>query len=49
MADVPHFNAALTASVDVARGVTDGDGAHHLAVAEGADLARMAWNAWTDQ
>lgn len=49
MADVPHFNAALTAGVDVARGVADGDGAHHLAVAEGVDLACVAWNAWTHQ
>lgn len=49
MADVPHFNAALTAGVDVARGVTDGDGAHHLPVAQSIDLASVARDAWTDQ
>lgn len=49
MADVPHFNAALTAGVDVARGVTDGDGAHHLPVAQGIDLASVARDARADQ
>lgn len=49
MADVPHFNAALTAGVDVARGVTDGDGAHHLPVAQSIDLASVARDARTDQ
>lgn len=49
MTDVPHFNAALAASVDMARGVTDGDSAHHLPVAKSIDLSCMSWNAWTDQ
>lgn len=49
MADVPHFNAALAAGVDVARGVTDGDGAHHLPVAQSIDLASVARDAWADQ
>lgn len=49
MTDVPHLHAALAAGVDMARGVADGDGAHHLPVAKSIDLSCMPWNAWTDQ
>ena len=45
LADVPDLNAALATGVDVARGVADGDGAHHLAVAQRVDLASVAWDA----
>lgn len=45
LADVPDLDAALAAGVDVARGVADGDGAHHLAVAQRVDLAGVAWDA----
>lgn len=41
LADVPDLDAALAAGVDVARGVADGDGAHHLAVAQRVDLPRV--------
>lgn len=40
--DVPHLNAAATACVDMPARIGDGDRAHHFAVAERADLARMA-------
>lgn len=49
VADVPHLDAALAAGVDMARGVADGDGAHHLPVAESVDLACVTWNARTNQ
>lgn len=42
LADVPDLDAALAAGVDVAGGVADGDGAHHLPVAQGIDLASVA-------
>lgn len=42
LADVPDLHAALAAGVDVARWVADGDGAHHLAVAQRVDLPGVA-------
>lgn len=45
LADVPDLDAALAASVDVTRGVADGDGAHHLPVAQRVDLASVARDA----
>lgn len=45
LADVPDLDTALAASVDVTRGVADGDGAHHLSVAQCVDLAGVAWDA----
>lgn len=49
VADVPHFDAAFAAGVDMARGVADGDGAHHLPMAESVDLACVTRNARTNQ
>lgn len=45
LADVPDLDAALATGVDVARGVADGDSAHHLPMAQCVDLASVAWNA----
>ena len=42
LADVPDLDAALAAGVDVARGVANGDGAHHLTVVQRVDLAGVA-------
>lgn len=47
--DVPHFDTALAASVDMTRWVTDGDSTHHLPVAKSIDLSCVARDAWTDQ
>lgn len=47
--DVPHLDAALAPGVDMSRRVTDGDGAHHLPVAESIDLSRVARDARADQ
>ncbi len=41
--------AHLAAGVDVSARVADGDGAHHLAVVERVDLARVAWDARPDE
>jgi len=47
--DVPHLYTTLAASVDMTRGVTDGNSAHHLPVAQSIDLTSMAWDARPDQ
>lgn len=47
LTDVPHFHAAFAPGVDVARGGADGDGAHHLSVAECVDLSGVAWDSRT--
>lgn len=47
--DVPNLDAALAAGVNMTRGVTDGDRAHHLPVAQSIDLACVAGNARADQ
>lgn len=49
LADVPDLDAALAAGVDVTRGVADGDGAHHLPVAQRVDLAGVARDARAHQ
>ena len=49
LADVPDLYATLAAGVDVTRGVADGDGAHHFAVAQRVDLASVARDARADQ
>lgn len=45
LADVPDLDATLSTSVDVARGVADGDGAHYFAVAQRVDLTSVARDA----
>lgn len=45
LADVPDLDATLAASVDVPRGVADGDGADHFPVAQRVDLASVARDA----
>lgn len=47
--DVPHLDASLATGVDVPRGVANGYGAHHISVAEGVDLARVARDAGADE
>ena len=49
LADVPDLDTALAASVDVTRGVADGDSAHHFPMAQCVDLASVAWDAGTYQ
>jgi len=49
LADVPDLHAALAAGVDVPGGVADGDGAHHLAVAQRVDLPGVPRDAGTGQ
>ena len=49
LADVPHLDAALSSSVDVARRGADGDGAHHLSVVQGVYLTGMAWDSRAQQ
>ena len=49
LADVPHLDAALASSVDVARGGADGDGAHHLSVVQRVDLTGVTRDARTQQ
>lgn len=45
LADVPDLDATFAPGVDVTRGVADGDGAHHLPVAQRVDLTGVAWDA----
>lgn len=49
VADVPHLHAAFAPSVNMTRRVTDGDGAHHISVAQRIDLSSVAWDARADQ
>lgn len=49
LADVPDFDTAFATSVDMTRGVANGNSAHHLAVAQRVDLAGVAWNTGADQ
>lgn len=49
LADIPDFDTAFATSVNMARGVADGNGAHNLAVAQRVDLTGMAWNTGADQ
>lgn len=49
LADVPHFDTAFAASVDVSCRGADGDGTHHLSMAECVDLAGMARDAWAQE
>lgn len=49
LADVPDLHAALAAGVDVPGGVADGDGAHHLTVAQRVDLPGVPGDAGTRQ
>lgn len=46
LADVPHFDAALSARVDVLGRVADGDGANDLTMRQCVYLARVARNTW---
>lgn len=49
LANVPDFDTAFATSVDMARGVAYGNGAHHLAVAQCVYLTGVAWNAGANQ
>lgn len=49
LTDVPDLDAALAASVDMACGVTDGDGTHHLAMAQRVDLAGVPGDTRSNQ
>lgn len=49
MADIPDFDTAFTACVDMACGVADGNSAYDLAVAQCVDLTGMAWNTGANQ
>lgn len=49
LADVPHLDAALPSGVDVASRGADGDGAHHLSVAQGVDLTGVTRDSRTQQ
>lgn len=49
LTNVPDFDAALAARVDVSAGVADGDGTHHLAVIQRVDLTRVTRDARTDE
>lgn len=49
LTDVPDFDAALAAGVDVTRGIADGHRAHHLAVVQRVDLTGVARDAGSDQ
>lgn len=42
MTDIPNFDTAFPAGVDIFGGVTDGDGAHNLTVVEGVDGPGMS-------
>lgn len=44
LADVPDFDTPFATSVDMTCGVANGNGAHHLAVAQRVDLTGVAWN-----
>lgn len=49
LADVPDFDTAFAASVDMTCGVANGNSAHHLTMAQRVDLTGVAWNTRTDQ
>lgn len=49
LADVPHFDTSFAASVDMACRCADGDGTHHLSMAESVDLTGMARDAWAQE
>lgn len=49
LADVPDFDTPFATSVDMTCGVANGNGAHHLAVAQRVDLTGVAWNSGTYQ
>lgn len=46
LTDVPHFDTALSSSVDMARRCADGDGAYHLSMIQAVNLTGMAWDSW---
>lgn len=49
LADIPDFHTAFATRVDVACGVANGYGAHHLAVTQCVDLTSVAWDSGADQ
>lgn len=49
LADVPDFDTPFATSVDMTCGVANGNGAHHLTMAQRVDLTGVAWNPRTDQ
>lgn len=49
LADVPDFDTPFSTGVDVTCGVANGNGAHHLAVAQRVDLPGVAWNPRANQ
>lgn len=49
LADVPHFDAAFPAGVDVTRGGADGHRAHHLSMTEGVDLTGVTRDARAEE
>lgn len=49
LADVPHFDAAFPAGVDVTRGGADGHRAHHLSMTERVDLTGVTWDARAEE
>lgn len=44
LADIPDFDTAFATSVDMTCGVANGNGAHHLTVAQCVDLTGVAWD-----
>ncbi len=49
LADVPYFDAAFPAGVDVTCGGADGHRAHHLSMTERVDLTGVTWDARAEE
>lgn len=49
LADVPDLHTAFSTCVHVPGGVADGDGTHHLTVAQRVDLPRVPGDAGASQ